>query len=97
MGAERDEAALVAAARAGDEAAFAALCARYRAVIEGRVSHFIRGALNRRVSVQDVLQESYLVAHTRLGSFDDRGPGAFGGWLLQIAEWKAREAVPATV
>lgn len=87
------DADLIEAVRLGDEHAFQALCARYRGLLLHRVRRWLDGAIQRKVSVQDVLQEAYVVAFDRLGEFDDRGDGAFGAWLAQIAEFKAREAV----
>ena len=84
---------LVARAREGDEQAFEALCARYEGLLRARIRHWVIGAVQRRVSMVDVLQEAYLVAHARLDEFDERGEGAFGAWLAQIVEYKAREAV----
>ncbi len=85
--------ALLAAARAGDTGAFEALCARYRALLVSRVRRWLGAALQRRVSIQDVLQEAYVVALGRLDRFEPEGEGAFGAWVAQIAEFKAREAV----
>jgi RNA polymerase sigma-70 factor (ECF subfamily) len=93
QGPEMDEAALVAAARAGDPAAFARLCEIHRGLLSSRIQRFLQGPLRRRVSVQDVMQDAYVVAHLRLAEFEARGPGAFGAWLAQIAELKAREAM----
>lgn len=88
-----DEGDLVRRAKAGEEAAFRALCERYEGLLAARVRRFVDGALRRKVSVLDVLQEAYLAGHQRLAEFEDRGEGAFGAWLAQIAEFKAREAV----
>ena len=84
---------LVDRARKGDARAFEALCTRYEDQLRARAHQWIVGAVQRKVSILDVLQEAYAVAHERLGDFEDRGQGAFGAWLAQIAEYKAREAV----
>jgi RNA polymerase sigma-70 factor (ECF subfamily) len=84
---------LVARARKGDTQAFEALCTRYEGLLRARARHWIAGAVRRRVSLADVLQETYLHAHGRLHEFDDRGEGAFGAWLARITDYKAREAV----
>ena len=87
------EAVLVTRARGGDNDAFQTLCVRYEERLRARVGPWLRGPLQRKVSVADVLQETYLTAHVRLGTFEDRGDGAFGAWLSGIAERKAREAI----
>ena len=84
---------LIERARGGDDAAFEDLCARYESAIKARIRPWIGGALRRKVSVLDVLQDVYIEAHRGLPAFDPRGPGAFGAWIIKIAELKAKEAV----
>ena len=84
---------LVLRARRGNAQAFEALCVRYERLVRARARLWVVGSVCRRVSLRDVLQEAYLHAHEHLDDFDDRGEGAFGAWLAQIAEYKAREAV----
>lgn len=84
---------LIGRARKGDTRAFEMLCGRYENLLRARAREWIVGAVQRKVSILDVLQEAYAVAHERLDDFEDRGQGAFGAWLAQIAEYKAREAV----
>ena len=84
---------LIGRARKGDAQAFEMLCHRYEDQLRARTRRWIVGAVQRKVSILDVLQEAYAVAHDRLDDFEDRGEGAFGAWLAQIAEYKAREAV----
>ncbi len=84
---------LVVRARRGSARAFGTLCARYERLARSRARLWIVGRVCRRVSLRDVLQEAYLHAHEHLDEFEDRGEGAFGAWLAQIAEYKAREAV----
>jgi RNA polymerase sigma-70 factor (ECF subfamily) len=73
---------LVLQARAGDEAAFGDLYRRYARVVHG--------LLLARVPVgdaDDLVQDVFLSAWTRLGSLRD--PAAFGGWLAMIARNRA--------
>lgn len=60
-----------------------------------RVTRFVHQrlpvTLRRRVSAADVIQEVYLVAFERRGTFEDRGPNSFRNWLLRIAELKMKE------
>lgn len=87
--ADRDDAAegiaaLVAAVRAGDRAAFAALYHRF-----ARVVHAVALARVSAADAADVVQDVFLVAYERLGEL--REPAAFPGWLLQIARNRATD------
>jgi RNA polymerase sigma-70 factor (ECF subfamily) len=84
---------LIERARGGDEAAFADLCARYETLLTARIRPWLGPAVRRKVSILDVLQETWVTAHHRLPDFENRGEGAVGAWLARIAELKAREAV----
>jgi RNA polymerase sigma-70 factor (ECF subfamily) len=72
------EARLVAAAQAGDQAAFRALSAPH---LRGLRSHCARIA--GAADGEDVLQETLLRAWTQLDRFEGRG--SFKGWLYAIA------------
>jgi RNA polymerase sigma-70 factor, ECF subfamily len=69
---------LVRAAQAGDRAAFGRLHALY-----GRMVHAILLARVPRGEADDLVQDVFVTAMSRLGSL--REPGAFGGWLATIA------------
>jgi DNA-directed RNA polymerase specialized sigma24 family protein len=84
---------LVARARGGDEEALRALLERHEARIRRRVDRNLPPPLRRRVSVADVVQETWLVAFRRIADFEDRGDGAFEAWLAGIADLKLREVV----
>ncbi|MHC4549260.1 MAG: sigma-70 family RNA polymerase sigma factor [Planctomycetota bacterium] len=88
---ETEEQALIERARAGNEEALRRLFERYRSLVCARVLERLSPGILRKVSVADVLQETYLVAFRRLAEFEDRGPGSFPAWLARIAELKARE------
>ena len=75
---EREEAAWVARARAGDEAAFRWLLGRYRARAVRLAAHVLR----REAEAEDVAQEAFVRAFRRLPDF--RGEGRFSAWLLGI-------------
>src|SRR5712671_4997710 len=81
--AERHARAIHAVA-AGDPDAFAQLYADYvrmvHAIVLGRV---------RRVDVDDLVQDVFLTAYTRLRELRD--PAAFGGWLATIARNRATD------
>jgi RNA polymerase sigma-70 factor (ECF subfamily) len=88
------DAALVAAARAGDREAFGALYRRH--------ARMVQAVLCARVApdgVADLVQDVFLVAMGRLG--DLRDDAAFPGWLATVArrraaDWRRRrrETVP---
>jgi len=88
-----DDAELVRLARDGDDAAFRLLFDRYSKVLLARIEGRLPPGLHRKLGASDVLQESYLVALRRMGSFEDRGTGSFGRWLGGIVELKIREAM----
>ena len=75
-------AATLRAAAAGDQDAFARLYDDYV-----RVVHAILLARVRRCDVDDLVQDVFLTAFTRLGALRD--PAAFGGWLAAIARNRA--------
>lgn len=80
--ASAQDADLVAAAQAGDRAAFGQLYQRY--------APFVHGVLLARVpweDVDDLLQDVFVAAMERLRSL--RSPAAFGGWLAAIARNRA--------
>jgi len=79
--------------RAGDESAFHRLFDRHAPAISARVRKMLPAAVQRKVSVSDVVQEARIVAHRRRQDFEDRHGNALKAWLLKIAELKARHAV----
>lgn len=79
-----DEAALVRAARAGDQAAFGALYERY-----ARVVHGIMLAHAPPDAADDLVQDVFERALRQIrGLRDDR---AFAGWLITIARNRVRD------
>jgi DNA-directed RNA polymerase specialized sigma24 family protein len=74
-----DDAALVAAARAGNREAFACLAERYR----GMVMALARRLLGTDDLVADVTQEATIAALVGLGRL--RSPHQFGAWYAGIA------------
>ncbi len=67
---------LLIRARAGDEAAFRALHDRYAAQVRARVRRRMPGALRRRVTESDVVQETFAAAFGALGDFRPVDDGA---------------------
>ncbi len=75
----QDDQGLVAATLAGDSKAFQALVERYQARLFGLVRHYTRNP----VEVEDIVQETFLKAFTRLATFQQSS--AFYTWLYRIA------------
>ena len=74
-----DEAALVAAAKAGDTAAFSELVQHY----DRRVFRMAKQITQNDDDAEDVLQESFLKAYTHLDDF--QGNSKFYTWVVRIA------------
>jgi RNA polymerase sigma-70 factor, ECF subfamily len=73
-----EEAAWVARARSGEQAAFAWLLSRYRARAVRLATHVLR----RTGEAEDAAQEAFIQAFRNLHKF--RGDGKFYTWLYQI-------------
>lgn len=73
-----DDAALVAAAQAGDRYAFEELVRRYRNDVYALSYHFLKN----REEAWDISQEVFIKAYQSLGRF--RGESSFKTWLLRI-------------
>ncbi|MGQ9886903.1 MAG: sigma-70 family RNA polymerase sigma factor [Aggregatilineales bacterium] len=72
---------LIARARRGDTESFRALYARYFP----RVYAYIAYRVGRAQDAEDITAEVFAKAVAGLARFEDRGAGAFGGWLFRIA------------
>ncbi|AZQ32565.1 sigma-70 family RNA polymerase sigma factor [Streptomyces cyaneochromogenes] len=90
-------AALVTAARSGDQAAQDALVGAYLPLVYNVVGR----ALNGSVDVDDVVQDTMLRALDALGAL--RAPESFRSWLVAIAmnqvraHWQDRQSAPGAV
>jgi RNA polymerase sigma-70 factor (ECF subfamily) len=78
MGADVDESRLIAAARQGDQGAFAELYQLHHMYVRGICRNILRDD-----SVDDLCQDTFLVAFTRLDSF--HGNAKFRNWITRIA------------
>ena len=76
---EAREEELVSAAQSGSAEAFEALFRRYR----DRIAAYVRSSVRDDGRTEDLVQEIFFSAHSRLSSLDH--PGAFRTWLYQIA------------
>jgi RNA polymerase sigma-70 factor, ECF subfamily len=79
-----DDAALIAAARAGDRGAFGRLYQRH-----ARMVHGLLLAQVPRAEAEDLTQDVFLQAMRRLEGLRD--PAAFGPWLATIARRRAAD------
>ena len=74
-----DDLTLVQATLAGDAAAFETLVERYQRRLFGLVRHYTRSA----AEVEDIVQDTFLKAYSRLGTFQQTS--SFYTWLYRIA------------
>ena len=88
-----DEHTLIRGFRGGDEEAFRRLFERQEDRLRARIQRRLPAPVQRRISVSDVLQETRIIAFDRRAAFEDRGDGAFGNWVLGIADMRARKAL----
>jgi RNA polymerase sigma-70 factor (ECF subfamily) len=77
-GIDPEEAALVAASRDGDEAAFGRLIARHQSRVFRLAGRFFR----QREDVEDVAQDTFLTAWRRLPTYAARAP--FEHWITRV-------------
>lgn len=75
---------LVAAAQAGDGAAFGALVQRFR----GSMLLVAQGECRNRDLAEDAVQDAFLTAHRALRNLDE--PSHFGPWLAAIVRNRTR-------
>ncbi|HET9630648.1 MAG TPA: RNA polymerase sigma factor [Novosphingobium sp.] len=92
IGGEPDDAALVARALGGQQAAYGALMARHREA----VFRLARNHLGNEADALDVTQEAFISAFAALPRYDPARP--LRGWLLRIAlnkchDWARRRSV----
>ncbi len=85
------DAALVAAARSGSDPAFARLVDRY----QQPVRLFLRRVCVNAADADDIAQEAFLAAWSKLGSL--RQAEQFKSWLFSLAWNKARMAARSAV
>ena len=86
MADRRSDSALVAAAQAGDQAAFGELVGRYLDAVFGVAYH----RLGDFEEARDAAQEAFIKAYTKLSAL--RSGGRFSNWLYRIADRTAISA-----
>ena len=87
---ERDE-LLIGRSLAGDEQAFRALYDRHAPEVLGYIRRRMPAKLRRRMSIADVLQETYATAFQRLPDYEGPRETSFRHCILQIADFKLKE------
>lgn len=78
--------ALVRRAREGDREAFDELASQFRDRVAAWVASRIGPQLRARVSVDDVIQETFLWALQGIARLEWRGEESFNHWLISIAK-----------
>lgn len=73
--------ALVAAVRAGDEAAFAELFTRYKKMVASIGGRFF----GRREQIEEIVQTTFYQAYLALGQYQGGQERSFAAWLKRIA------------
>ena len=90
---ESDDLLLIQQFRDGDEFALKALLARHEPRLRGILGQRLPVSMRRKLSVEDILQETWLTAYTRIPEFEARHGGSFKAWIEQIAVFKLREQI----
>ncbi len=88
----RTEEGLICRFQDGDRDAFEALFSSHTPVLTSRILRGLPARLARRVSVEDVLQETRIVAFERHREFTGESPGDLRNWLCGIADNKINQA-----
>lgn len=86
----RPDKELFASARNGDEEAYRELYRRYAGVVRAQILRQMPLKLRRRVTVSDVLQETFATAFRKIGEFEGPHEDSFRRWLARIAELKVQ-------
>lgn len=84
---------VVRRAQGGDAEAQRLLFEYFVPVLRARIQRRLPALVRRKVSASDVIQEAWLTAFQRLGTFEFRAEGTFEGWLARIVENKVRDEV----
>ena len=83
---------ILARARNGDRAALGEAFAAVRPGLERWIALRFGEFLKARIDVEDIVQETLSGVSANVGRFSYDRPGAFGAWLVQIAENRIRDA-----
>ncbi|MHB9048252.1 MAG: sigma-70 family RNA polymerase sigma factor [Pirellulales bacterium] len=86
---------LIARAIRLDQAALERLLFHHYAPLARHVGSFLPAALQGVVSVEDVLQETFIHVFRDIGRFEPRAEGSFAGWLRNIADHRLHDMLRA--
>lgn len=95
MDSEGAELALIEAARGGNEAALERLLMLHHSRLCGEMAARLPVRLQALISVDDVVQEAYVVVFQEIAAFRPQGPGSFYAWVATIAGRKLLDALKA--
>jgi RNA polymerase sigma-70 factor (ECF subfamily) len=87
------EAALIAAAVAGDRVALERLLLAHYDHLERRIGAKLPPRLQSTQAVEDILQLTFLQAFRDISRFEQRAEATFGDWLARIAENRLYDAI----
>lgn len=95
MFAGRAEQELIAKATSGDPLALERLLLIHYTGLSRRVAARLPTSLQGVVSVEDVLQETFIQVFRGIGNFRPRSDRSFSAWLKRVAENRLRDSVKA--
>jgi RNA polymerase sigma-70 factor (ECF subfamily) len=84
---------LIEQARAGDRTAVQQLLWRNYGRLVHHVAHRLAGNLQRLVTVEDVVQETFIQAIRDIGRCQARSDESFGAWLKAIADHRLHDII----
>jgi RNA polymerase sigma-70 factor (ECF subfamily) len=77
---------LISRIQSGDREAFSALFEKYRRRISLFLYYKVGDHIRRQISIQELIQETFLRAYRDFDRFQYLGPGSFMNWLSTIAD-----------
>src|SRR6516165_5087931 len=83
---ETPEKVLIPKAVAGDKNAVVVLLYRYYDTLTAHLRSKLPADGREFIDVEDILQQAFIKAFQKIGSFEDRGPRSFFFWLRTIAD-----------
>src|SRR5262245_31685002 len=92
---EQVESELLGRATAGDEAALERLLMLHHTRLCGDIASRLPARMQAIVSVDDVVQEAYIVVFQEIAAFRPQGPGSFYAWVATIAGRKLLDGLKA--
>jgi len=92
---EMEDSVLIARAVAGDEVALSQLLYRHHGRLATEVGGKLPADLQGSVSAEDIVQETFVVAFQRIGSFNPQDHERFYSWLAVIARNRLMDAIKA--